>query len=259
VLLLLPWVEVGGADRFSIDLADGLRARNCRVTACLLRPSANPWKHELIMAAHEVFDLPLFLAFADYPRFLRYLVESRGITTVVVHNDLFAYRLLPFLRAWCPQVTVIDFLHIVQDHYHGGVPRAALEYRSLIDLHVAASHQVREWMVARGADPGRVDVCSINVDTQRWKPDPALRNRVRAELGLRVDEPVVLFVGRLVPQKRPRPGCRGCTQIGGAWRPLHLSGGRGWPRPGVDAALRAPTPARRSCAPVGFGVVGAGA
>jgi glycosyltransferase involved in cell wall biosynthesis len=204
VLLLLPWVEVGGADRFSIDLADGLRARNCRVTACLLRPSANPWKHELIMAAHEVFDLPLFLAFADYPRFLRYLVESRGITTVVVHNDLFAYRLLPFLRAWCPQVTVIDVLHIVQDHDHGGVPRAALEYRSLIDLHVAASHQVREWMVAHGADPGRVDVCSINVDTQRWKPDPALRDRVRAELGLRVDEPVVLFVGRLVPQKRPR-------------------------------------------------------
>jgi glycosyltransferase involved in cell wall biosynthesis len=122
----------------------------------------------------------------------------------VVHNDLFAYRLLPFLRAWCPQVTVIDFLHIVQDHYHGGVPRAALEYRSLIDLHVAASHQVREWMVAHGADPERVDVCSINVDTQRWKPDPALRDRVRAELGLRVDEPVVLFVGRLVPQKRPR-------------------------------------------------------
>jgi hypothetical protein len=78
------------------------------------------------MAAHEVFDLPLFLTFADYPRFLRYLVESRGITTVVVHNDLFAYRLLPFLRAWCPQVTVLDFLHIVQDHYHGGVPRAAL-------------------------------------------------------------------------------------------------------------------------------------
>jgi glycosyltransferase involved in cell wall biosynthesis len=204
VLLLLPWVEVGGADRFSIDLADGLRARNCRVTACLLRPSANPWKHELIMAAHEVFDLPLFLAFADYPRFLRYLVESRGITTVVVHNDLFAYRLLPFLRAWCPQVTVIDVLHIVQDHDHGGVPRAALEYRSLIDLHVAASHQVREWMVAHGADPERIDVCSINVDTQRWKPDPALRDRVRAELGLRVDEPVVLFVGRLVPQKHPR-------------------------------------------------------
>ncbi|MGQ9550723.1 MAG: glycosyltransferase family 4 protein, partial [Roseiflexus sp.] len=204
VLLLLPWVEVGGADRFSIDLAEGLRSRDCRVTVCLLRPSANPWKDELIRAAHEVFDLPLFLAPADYPRFLRYLVESRGITTVVVHNDLFAYRLLPFLRAWCPQVTVLDFLHIVQDHYHGGVPRAALEHSALIDLHVASSHSVREWMVARGADAGRVEVCHTNVDTQRWKPDPAVRDRVRAELEVRADEPVVVFVGRLVPQKRPR-------------------------------------------------------
>lgn len=204
VLMLAPWVEVGGADRFTIDLAAGLRARGRRVSVCLSRPSANLWLNELRRAADEVFNLPAFLAPADYPRFLRYLIESRGITTVLVHNDLFAYRLLPFLRAWCPNVTILDFLHIEQEHYHGGVPRAALEYDSVIDLHVTSSHHLRQWMVERSADPARVEVCSINVDAQHWQPDPIARERVRAELGVRSDEPVIAFIGRLVPQKRPR-------------------------------------------------------
>lgn len=204
VLMLAPWVEIGGADRFTIDLAAGLRARGCRVSVCLSRPSANPWLNELHGAADEVFNMPTFLAPADYPRFLRYLIESRSITTVVVQNDLFAYRLLPFLRAWCPDVPIVDFLHIEQEHYHGGVPRAALEYDPVIDLHITSSHHLRQWMIEHGADPVRIDVCHINVNTQRWRPDPAARERVRAELGVRPDEPVVLFVGRLVPQKRPR-------------------------------------------------------
>ncbi len=204
VALLAPWVEVGGADRFLIDLARGLRSRGCRVSVCLSRPSTNSWLPELQRAADEVFTLPAFLAPADYPRFLRYLIESRGITTVLVHNDLFSYRLLPFLRAWCSAVTVLDVLHIAQEHYHGGVPRAALEYDAVIDLHVTMSHHLRQWMVAHGADPMRVEVCSINVDTGRWAPDPAVRERVRAELGVRSDEPVIVFIGRLVPQKRPR-------------------------------------------------------
>lgn len=204
VLILVPWVEVGGADRFTIDLAAGLHARGCRVSVCLSRPSANAWLDELRCVADEVFNLPAFLAPADYPRFLRYLVESRSITTVLVHNDLFAYRLLPFLRAWCPSVSILDFLHIEQEHYHGGVPRAALECDSVLDLHVTSSHCLRQWMIERGADPMRVDVCYTNVNTQRWQPDPVARERVRAEFGVRADEPVIAFIGRLVPQKRPR-------------------------------------------------------
>lgn len=204
VLVLAPWVEVGGADRFTIDLAAGLRARRCRVSVCLSRPSANRWLEELRRAADEVFNLPAFLAPADYPRFLRYLIESRGITTTLVHNDLFAYRLLPFLRAWCPNVPIVDFLHIEQEHYHGGVPRAALEYDPVIDFHITSSHHLRQWMIERGADPIRVDICYTNVDTQNWRSDPVVRERVRAELGVCTDEPVMAFIGRLVPQKRPR-------------------------------------------------------
>lgn len=204
VLVLVPAAEIGGADRFAIDLVAGLRARGCRVTVCLLRSSANPWLNEMRRAASEVFNLPAFLAAADYPRFLRYLIESREITTILVHNDLLAYRLLPFLRAYCPAVRMVDYLHIEQQNYHGGVPRAALDHTTLLDLHITASCSLRDWMIERGADPARVEVCTINIDTRRWMPDPAVRTHVRAEFGLTADEPVILVVGRLAPQKRPR-------------------------------------------------------
>ncbi|NWG20768.1 MAG: glycosyltransferase [Chloroflexi bacterium] len=204
ILVLAPWVEIGGADRFGIDLVAGLRARGCRVTVCLLRLSANPWIEEMRRAAGELFNLPACIVPADYPRFLRYLIESRAISTILVHNDLLAYRLLPFLRAHCPHASIMDFLHLEQEQYHGGMPRAALEHSALIDLHLTASQHLRCWMIERGADPARVEPCTINIDTQRWRPDPVTRIQVRAELGLNPDQPVILFAGRLAPQKQPR-------------------------------------------------------
>ncbi len=41
------------------------------------------------------------------------------------------------------------------------------------------------------------------VDTERFRPDPALRQRLRAELGLAPTDPVVLLVARLHPVKDP--------------------------------------------------------
>jgi glycosyltransferase involved in cell wall biosynthesis len=78
----------------------------------------------------------------------------------------------------------------------------ALEHGELVDLHIVASHHLRRWMIERGAEPGRVAVSTINVDTQRFAPDPELRARARAELGAPDDQPVVLFAARLSGEKR---------------------------------------------------------
>jgi glycosyltransferase involved in cell wall biosynthesis len=59
-------------------------------------------------------------------------------------------------------------------------------------------------MIARGADASRIAVCPTNIDAQRWQAAPELRASVRATLGVADDEPLILFAGRLVPQKRPR-------------------------------------------------------
>lgn len=206
VLLLLPWIRVGGVDTFALDVVRRLMGRGVLVSVCLLRDETDPvWFDELQRASSDVFDLSAFLVPADYPRFLQYVIESRQITTVLISNALLAYQLLIYVRSRCPQVTVIDYLHMEEPRWRGGgLPRAAIEHEGLIDLHVVSSEYLRLWMVGRGAEPGRVAVCTTNVDVALWVPDAGVRAQVRAEFGIGVDCPVILFAGRLVPQKRPR-------------------------------------------------------
>lgn len=204
VLLLLPWMRLGGADRFALDLAAGLVARGDRVSVCLLRDMRHTWLDELERVSDDVFNLAAFLAPADYPRFLHYLIASRGITTVLMCNSLLAYQLLPYLRARCPRVSFVDYLHAEEPWRDGGFPRAGVEHDELLDLHIVSSRHLRAWMAAQGAGAERIEVCPTNIDARRWRPDLELRARVRAELGVPDDLALILFVGRLAPEKRPQ-------------------------------------------------------
>jgi glycosyltransferase involved in cell wall biosynthesis len=59
-------------------------------------------------------------------------------------------------------------------------------------------------MVERGGDPSRISVCYLNVDERQWRPDPAARVAVRAELGIDAAVPAIVFAGRVCRQKQPR-------------------------------------------------------
>lgn len=204
IMVLLPWITVGGADRFALDLIAGLQARGDRVTVCLLRDVEHTWMGELQALSEDVFNLAAFLTPANYGRFLHYLIESRQIETVLISNSLLAYQLLPYLRSRAPQVRFIDYLHMEDGPWRaGGYPRAAIDNDGLFDLHITSSHYVRNWMLERGAEPDRIEVAYIGTDTAAWRPDDELRAAVRSELGIDQTTPIILFVGRLAPEKRP--------------------------------------------------------
>lgn len=59
-------------------------------------------------------------------------------------------------------------------------------------------------MTENGADPQRIHVCFTNIDTNRWRPDPEQRMTVRRELKIEEDIPIILYTGRICPQKQPR-------------------------------------------------------
>lgn len=205
VLMLVPWVRIGGADRYVLDLAGGLMGRGDCVTVAMTRgDEPHDWIGELRRITPDIFDLPSFLRPGDFPRFLRYLIESRGITHIWISNSVLGYQLVAFLRAHCPHVAVVDYNHIEQPFRHGGMPRVGVEHSALLDLHITSSEYLRRWMVERGADPDRVAVCTTNIDTQQWRPDPATRARARAALGVSEPTPVILFAARLSAQKRVR-------------------------------------------------------
>lgn len=203
VLILMPAMSAGGAERFALNLAHGLQAAGDQVTFCLTSPGPHRWMDELCTITQDVFDLSAFLAPGHEPRFLRYLIASRSITHVLISHSLLAYDLLIFLRTYCPQTAFLDFIHAEQEQRHGGFARVAADHTSLLDLHILSSEHLRQLTIRLGAQPQRCEAAYIGVDTHSWRPQPELAARVRTQLGIPDDSALILFVGRLSDEKRP--------------------------------------------------------
>ena len=205
LLLLLPRLAMGGADKFNLDLVEQLSRRGYEITICATMEGDNPWLPQFARFTPDLFVLPHFLRLADYPRFLRYLIESRQVDVVLVSNSPLGYQLLPYLRSRCPGVALVDYNHIEEESWkNGGHPRSGVGYQELLDLNVVSTHHLKEWMVARGADGGRIEVCHTNIDPGEWDPARYPRAEIRRSLGVPEGVPLILYAGRLCEQKRPR-------------------------------------------------------
>ena len=205
VLLVLPWMTMGGADKFNLDLVEQLRARDWDVTIVTTTPGDNGWMPEFSKHTSDIFVIESFLPVREYPAFLQHLIKSRRHDAVIVTGSEFGYLILPYLRHHCPEPAYIDYCHIEEDDWkNGGHPRFAVAYQSLLDLNGVTSEHLKQWMVKRGARPEKIEVVYINVDSSHWKPDAEVRRRVRMQHDVDDHTPVILFAGRICEQKQPR-------------------------------------------------------
>lgn len=205
LLVVVPWLTMGGADKFNIRMIEQLRARGWEVTVAATLAGDQGWLPQFTELTPDVFVMPHFLRQATRPAFLRYLIESRGVSHVLMTNSEMAYLVLPYLRSACPDVTYVDYCHMEEEYWkHGGYPRYAAYCQEQLDLNIVSSHHLQSWMVNRGADRSRIEVCSTNEDTSEWKPDVSAREHIRSELNIPANTATLLYAGRICEQKQPR-------------------------------------------------------
>jgi glycosyltransferase involved in cell wall biosynthesis len=204
LLLIIPWMAMGGADKFNLDLISQLKERGYEVSVATTLPDNYGWYGEFQDRTPDLFVLPNFLKMNDYPRFLHYLIKSRQIDVVFVSNSELGYKFLPYLRSRCPETAFVDYCHMEKEHWNnGGFPRLSIGYQEALDLSMVTSDHLKHWMVQRGKDPQQVEVAYVNVDTQAFSPDLETRRELRAELNIDPEKPVILYAGRLCSQKQP--------------------------------------------------------
>ena len=204
LLLIVPWFAMGGSDKFNLDLVEMLAGRGWEVTIAATQ-SDSAWLSHFARWTPDVFTLPAFLRPVDYPRFLLYLLRSRQIDVVMVAHAELGYHLLPFLRAQAPDVAFVDYLHVVEESWHsGGYPRLSVQYRSSLDLSIASSQQLAQWLRTEGAEPERLRVCYTGGRVVSDDELQHARERVRDELGVDADQPLLLYPARLCAQKQPQ-------------------------------------------------------
>ncbi len=205
LLMIVPWMTVGGSDKFNLDLLDQLGTLGWEVTVATSIDGPHELYADYERRTTDLFPLAHFLPLPYYPAFLHYLIESRRPDAVLISNSELGYRLLPYLRAMCPDTPFVDFCHSEAEHWNqGGYPRFSVEYGQLLDLTMTASAHLKRWMVERGGNDERIEVCHANVDVHAYHPSQEACVEVRQRLGLPQDEPIVLFVGRISEDKQPK-------------------------------------------------------
>jgi glycosyltransferase involved in cell wall biosynthesis len=204
LLMILPYLVVGGADRYNYDLVSILVNEGWEVSIVTTLASDNTFYSQFSKLTSDIFILPNFLEIQYYPSFISYLIRSRNFDLVMIQNSHFGYLLVPYLKHTFPELPLIDLTHTVTpDWFSGGYPRLSVLYQNFFSANVVISNQIRDWMKQNGALPEKIRVVHWGIDLEIWNPNPDLRRNLRKKLGVSEDDIVIIYNARLVEGKQP--------------------------------------------------------
>ena len=200
LLIALPWLVLGGAERLLAAVVRHLIAQGWEVTiVTTLAPGDEAGDTTAWFTAHtaRVFNLPVFLDEADWEDFILAQVTSRGVATLMLAGSSFTYGLLRRLRACLPSLRIVDLLFNTVGHTENN-----RRYRRLIDLTIVENAEVRGWLLEHGESSERIEMIRSGIDLEA--AHPRLRDAAaRQNLGLPAKGLVVGFVGRWSEEKNP--------------------------------------------------------
>jgi glycosyltransferase involved in cell wall biosynthesis len=191
VLIALPFMVVGGAERLLSSVAKYLASSGYRVvvvTTVGVDPEFGDTSSWFEEATSEIYHLPQLLRRSYWADFLEYIVQVHDVDAILVAGSEFAYHQLPQLRQRHPDLRVADLLFNTQAHVENN-----RRYTDQIDLHLCENLEVRDRLLAHGQDEGSVVVIESGVDISLHRPEER-----PARLPLRVG-----FSGRLSEEKAP--------------------------------------------------------
>lgn len=205
VLLLTAWLEMGGADKFNLDLIAGLSRDGYETSVLTTVASQNPWAQRFRKYTPDVFNLPNFMAPKDYAEFISYFIKSRGIDVLVVTQSYHGYYLVPWLRKHFPKLVIIDYVHMEEWYWrNGGYARNSGAMAAFLEKTYVCNSATRQVMIEKfHRHPESVDTMYIGVNSDHFRMDRIRPGIVRSRLKIAENRPIVLFICRLHPQKRP--------------------------------------------------------
>ena len=205
VTLLAPWLEMGGADKFNLDLISGLDKEKFEVSILTTVPGYQAWGQVFRHEIPEVFNLPNFVEPGDFAEFVSYFIKSRETDILMVTNSYHGYYMIPWLRQNFPKLAIIDYVHMEEWYWRkGGYARTSGVMGALTEKTYVCNSATEKVMVEHfHRVPETVETLHIGVDSDQFNAERIAKGIVRKQLGISDNRPIVLFICRLHGQKRP--------------------------------------------------------
>lgn len=200
ILIAMPFLVVGGAERLLSAVAGHLARRGFRivvVTTEYVYPTygdATPW---FAAVTSEVYHLPRFLEPGRWQEFIFYLLETRRPALLWIIGSRVFYELLPKVKQCYPALPVIDLLFNTVGHTASNRKHARYFDRILVE-----NGEVAAWLEKAGEQPERVRQIPSGVDLAEYRPAAGPR-RLPVELDIPAGSFLVGYSGRLSEEKDP--------------------------------------------------------
>ena len=205
VLMLLPWMEMGGADLFNLDVCSRLDKERFEIGIITTQRGENTWRQRFEDHVTDIFPLPDFLDTENFAEFISYFIRSREVDVLFLSNSYYGYYLVPWLRKEFPDLAIIDYVHMEEWYWrNGGYARVSGAMGEILEKTFVCNERTRQVMIRDfGRSPESVETLYIGVDTETFDPDAVRPGQARERLGISGERPLILFPCRIHPQKRP--------------------------------------------------------
>ena len=207
VLMILPWMVTGGADRFNLDLVKKMNKKKFSFTIITTLPSKNEWRKKFEKYA-TVYDLTSFLEMKDWTSFINYIIKKNNINLIFNSNSEFGYKILPYLKAKHPNIPICDFVHM-EEWYNrnGGFARDSSAMKNVIDKTFTCNENSRNIFINYfKRKPEDVKTIYIGVDEKKFDPGKYNKEDLikKFKYGEYFENKIVIsYICRIAEQKRP--------------------------------------------------------
>lgn len=205
LLLIIPWITVGGADQFNLDLAENLSKSGFEISIMTTVRSENRWHQRFAKSIRNIFHLPEFLDPAYYLDFISYYIKAKSVDSILVTNSYKGYYMLPWLRKKFPKICIIDYVHMEEWYWKaGGYARISGRMGQFLDQTYVCNGVTREVMIERfERDKDHVKTMHVGVNTDELSPERIAGGYLYSYFSLPRSKQIILFPCRIHPQKRP--------------------------------------------------------
>lgn len=204
ILFIFPWMVVGGADLFNLDIIKRLDKDKYESIVLTTLPSENQLRQEFEQYASQVYDLSTFLERESFITFTDYIIESRNIDAVVVSNSRYGYYMIPYLKNKYPQIPFIDYIHSIDlSDPREGFGRCSRDMSKYLAGTYCCNNFTREQLRTK-YERNNAETLYIGTDDKRYDPSKFNKDELKEKYDIPKDKIIISYIARLSDEKRPK-------------------------------------------------------
>ncbi|MDD3340954.1 MAG: glycosyltransferase [Bacilli bacterium] len=205
ILMIIPWMVMGGADKFNLDLLKRIDKNKFEITLITTHPTGYIWRQQFEQTGIEIFDLSTFIDHKYWNYFLDVIIKTRNIDLVFNTNSTFGYASIPYIKEKYPTLPILDYIHM-EEWYNrfGGYSRDNHVVHSLLDKTLFCNQGSEKILHEHfGVPKEQIETVYIGVDADKFDPEKYDKNNLKRQYKVAEDAFVIGYICRIATAKRP--------------------------------------------------------